>query len=255
MNKTANIKDSRGDVLVADTLFYNPYLRIRMKPEAIEPLFDRVLLKDIPDEEMLKGIFIPETARFGLGKNGLLRQAIVVAVGPGDKQFERMTKTSAKMARVKITHWRGREIGWRTALHVKVGDRVIMDRRKEAEIYLDGALLTIAYEQQAVLAILEPGESMQKIRPLYDRIVVKRDEAEKIAGGLYIPENAEQKPQRGEVLAVGTGKRCDDGTMIPLDIQVGDSILFGKHSGAEVLLDGKQFLIMREDEILARLKA
>jgi chaperonin GroES len=248
-----NIKDSRGDVRVADTLFYNPYLRIGMKPEAIEPLFDRVLLKDVPDEEMLQGIFIPEMARFGVGKNGLLREAVVVAVGPGDKQFERMVRTGAKMARLKVTHWTGRAIGWRTDLQVKVGDRVITDRRKEAELYIDGERYQLVYEQQAILAVLQSGDDMH-IRPLYDRIVVKRDEAEKIASGIFIPENAAQKPQRGEVVAVGAGKRCDDGTMIPLDVQVGDSVLFGKMSGSEVLVDGKQLLIMRENEVLARLR-
>ena len=151
----ANIKDSRGDVRVADTLFYNPYLRIGMKPEAIEPLFDRVLLKDVPEEEMLKGILIPESARFGVGKNGLLREAVVVAVGPGDKQFERMVRSGPKTARVKVTHWAGREIGWRTDLQVKVGDRVICDRRKEAELYIDGERYQLVYEQQAILAVLE----------------------------------------------------------------------------------------------------
>ena len=247
-----HIKDSRGNVKVAETLFYNPYLRIGMKPEAIEPLFDRVLLKDIPDEELLNGLFRPQGSSVGMGKNGLLRQAIVVAVGPGDKQFERMVKTSAKMARLKVSPWRGREMGWRTDVLVEVGQRILLDRRREAEVYIDGTRFSLVYSHQACLGVLE-GEPM-KLRPLYDRIVVKRDEAEKIAGGLYIPENAEQKPQRGEVLAVGTGKRCDDGTMIPLDLEVGDSVLFGKMSGAEVLIEGKQFLIMREDEVLARLK-
>jgi chaperonin GroES len=91
-----------------------------------------------------------------------------------------------------------------------------------------------------------------KIRPLYDRIVVKRveSEAEKTHGGLYIPDSAKEKPQKGEVVAVGKGKRTEDGKVLPLDVQVGDQILFGKYSGSDIKLDGNEYLIMREDEIL-----
>ncbi|HTM12143.1 MAG TPA: co-chaperone GroES [Bryobacteraceae bacterium] len=91
-----------------------------------------------------------------------------------------------------------------------------------------------------------------KIRPLYDRIVVKRieDSAEKTASGLFIPDSAKEKPQEGEVMAVGQGKRSDDGKLIALDVKAGDRILFGKYSGSEIKLDGEEFLIMREDEVL-----
>ena len=90
------------------------------------------------------------------------------------------------------------------------------------------------------------------IRPLYDRIVVKRleEEADKTAGGLFIPDSAKEKPQQGEVVAVGQGKRTDDGKLIPLDVKAGDRILFGKYSGSEIKLDGNEYLIMREDEVL-----
>ncbi|HXJ39253.1 MAG TPA: co-chaperone GroES [Bryobacteraceae bacterium] len=90
------------------------------------------------------------------------------------------------------------------------------------------------------------------IRPLYDRIVVKRIEsdAEKTLGGLYIPDSAKEKPQEGEVVAVGKGKRLEDGKVVPLDVQAGDRILFGKYSGSEIKLDGNEYLIMREDEVL-----
>ncbi len=90
------------------------------------------------------------------------------------------------------------------------------------------------------------------IRPLYDRIVVKRiDEQEsKTASGLFIPDSAKEKPQEGEVVAVGKGKRLEDGKVVPLDVQVGDRILFGKYSGSEIKLDGNEFMIMREDEVL-----
>ena len=91
-----------------------------------------------------------------------------------------------------------------------------------------------------------------KIRPLYDRIVVKRieDSAEKTASGLFIPDSAKEKPQEGEVMAVGQGKRADDGKLIALDVKAGDRVLFGKYSGSEIKLDGEEFLIMREDEVL-----
>jgi len=95
-----------------------------------------------------------------------------------------------------------------------------------------------------------------KIRPLYDRIVVKRiEEQEQKVGGLYIPDSAKEKPQEGEVVAVGKGKRLEDGKVIPLDIQVGDRILFGKYSGSDIKLDNDEYLIMREDEVLGILDA
>jgi chaperonin GroES len=91
-----------------------------------------------------------------------------------------------------------------------------------------------------------------KIRPLYDRVVVKRVEDTEAAmqGGLYIPDSAKEKPQEGEVVAIGKGKRLEDGTLVALDVQVGDRILFGKYSGSDIKLDGEEYMIMREDEIL-----
>ena len=95
-----------------------------------------------------------------------------------------------------------------------------------------------------------------KIRPLYDRIVVKRiEEKEQMQGGLYIPDTAKEKPQEGEVVAVGKGKRLEDGKVVALDVQVGDRILFGKYSGSEVKLDGQEYLTMREEDVLGILSA
>jgi chaperonin GroES len=89
------------------------------------------------------------------------------------------------------------------------------------------------------------------IRPLHDRVVIKRiEEGETMQGGLYIPDSAKEKPQRGEVVSVGNGKRTEDGKLLPLDVKVGDQILFGKYSGSDIKLDGNEYLIMREDEIL-----
>jgi len=90
-----------------------------------------------------------------------------------------------------------------------------------------------------------------KIRPLYDRLVVKRiEEQESVKGGIIIPDTAKEKPQEGEVVAVGKGKRLEDGKVVPLDVQAGDRILFGKYSGSEIKVDGEEFLIMREDDVL-----
>lgn len=96
-----------------------------------------------------------------------------------------------------------------------------------------------------------------KIRPLYDRIVVKRIEesADKTASGLFIPDSAKEKPQEGEVIAVGQGKRADDGKLVPLDVKAGDRILFGKYSGSDIKLDGEEYMIMREDEVLGVLES
>jgi chaperonin GroES len=90
-----------------------------------------------------------------------------------------------------------------------------------------------------------------KIRPLYDRLVVKRiDEQESTRSGIIIPDSAKEKPQQGEVMAIGKGKRLDDGRMVALDVKVGDRILFGKYSGNEISLDGAEYIIMREDDVL-----
>ncbi len=93
------------------------------------------------------------------------------------------------------------------------------------------------------------------IRPLHDRIVVKRiDQEEQMQGGLYIPDSAKEKPQEGQVFAVGNGKKTEEGKIIPLDVKAGDRILFGKYSGSDIKLDGEEYLIMREDEVLAVLE-
>lgn len=89
------------------------------------------------------------------------------------------------------------------------------------------------------------------IRPLYDRLVVKRiEEKETMKGGIIIPDSAKEKPQEGEIVAVGQGKRAEDGKLIALDVKVGDHILFGKYSGNDIKMDGEELLIMREDEVL-----
>ena len=90
-----------------------------------------------------------------------------------------------------------------------------------------------------------------KIRPLQDRVIVKRlEEEEKTKGGIIIPDTAKEKPQEGKVIAVGKGKMTEEGKLIPLDVKVGDRILFGKYSGSEIKIEGDEHLIMREEDIL-----
>jgi len=91
----------------------------------------------------------------------------------------------------------------------------------------------------------------QKLTPLHDRILVRRiDEGETVRGGIIIPDTAKEKPQEGEVIAVGKGKKNEEGKVFPLDVQDGDRILFGKYAGTEIKIDNEEFLIMREEEVL-----
>ena len=93
------------------------------------------------------------------------------------------------------------------------------------------------------------------LRPLYDRIVVRRiEQKEQVQGGIIIPDSAKEKPQEGEVVAVGKGKRLEDGSVVPLDVKAADRILFGKYSASDIKMDGQEYLIMREDEVLGVLE-
>lgn len=96
-----------------------------------------------------------------------------------------------------------------------------------------------------------------QIRPLYDRLVVRRIENQEdtVLNGIIIPDSAKEKPQEAEVMAAGRGKRLEDGTVVPLDVKVGDRILFGKYSGSDIKIDGQEYLILREDEVLGILDA
>jgi len=93
---------------------------------------------------------------------------------------------------------------------------------------------------------------MAKVRPLHDRLLVKRiEETETVKGGIIIPDSAKEKPQEGKVIAVGNGKILDNGTKVALDVKAGDKILFGKYSGTDIKIDGEEYMILREDEVLA----
>jgi chaperonin GroES len=92
----------------------------------------------------------------------------------------------------------------------------------------------------------------KKVKPLSDRVVVKPlDEDEQMRGGLYIPDTAKEKPSQGEIVAVGPGKLSEDGTRLEMDVSVGDKVLYGKYSGTDVTLDGEEYLILRESDVLA----
>jgi len=102
---------------------------------------------------------------------------------------------------------------------------------------------------------IEIGSQTMKFRPLHDRVVIKRIEAEeKTTGGIIIPDTAKEKPQQGEVIAVGPGGRDESGKLIPIDVKVGDRVLFGKWSGTEVKLDGVEYLIMKESDLMGVLE-
>jgi chaperonin GroES len=97
---------------------------------------------------------------------------------------------------------------------------------------------------------------MTNLRPLHDRVVVKRtEEKEQMIGGLYIPDTAKEKPQQGEVVAIGDGRILEDGTRVPLDLNVGDQVLFGKYSGTEVKLNDEEYLILRESDVFGIVEA
>jgi chaperonin GroES len=94
------------------------------------------------------------------------------------------------------------------------------------------------------------------VRPLYDRILVKRsEEEESTRNGIFIPDSAKEKPQEGDVIAVGRGRRLDNGQLMPLEVKTGDRILFGKYTGSETKVDGTEYTIMREDDVLAILSS
>jgi chaperonin GroES len=95
-----------------------------------------------------------------------------------------------------------------------------------------------------------------RIRPLHDRILIKRiEEKETVKGGIIIPDTAKEKPQEGEVIAAGNGKKTEEGKLIPLDVKAGDRILFGKYSGTEIKIEDEEYLILREDEVLGVIEA
>jgi chaperonin GroES len=212
-------------------------------PASIVPIIDRVVVRDVKDAEKVGLLYIPMTAQArGIGgRTGNKRMGVVVAVGRGDAWTERLTDGGTRVLRTKLPE--------RAKMTVKVGDLVAWDQRREAEFYVKDERFAIVHEEQSIFGIIEtsPGGKME-FRPLYDRILVKRaPEAEKI-GNIVIPDDAKEKPQMGLVVAAGNGHRDVNGHMIPLDVKVGDQILFGKHAGSDITIDGVEYVVMREQE-------
>lgn len=191
-----------------------------------------------PPEKTDSGLWIPDCAEQNKGgyEGALanrLRLGTVIAAGPGNRDSQ-------------------------DRLHpceVSPGDEISFYYFAEYEWLIwpcDGYALL---PERFIQAIIRKGDP-KPVTPLHDRIVIKRvGEAESVRGGILIPDSAKEKPQEGEVIAVGTGKRSDSGAILPLTVKPGDHVLFGKHSGTEVRFDGRDLLIMREEELLAVLAA
>lgn len=152
----SNIRNSDGTIRAAESLFYNPQARLdHVSPADIRLLGDRVMIEDLPPDEKDGSLFLPETAQGrGLGKNESLRIGRVVAIGPGDKYWERQVNRPKRPTIVKCTSWAGRPEGWRFPMAVRVGDKVLYHRRREGEWKIGGKLYSLVHEEQAILAVL-----------------------------------------------------------------------------------------------------
>lgn len=244
----------------------------RLQPEQIQPILDRVLVRDVAEVEKVGLLFIPQTAKEqGIGKNGLYRRGVVVSVGPGDKFKELGFSESGMLRRKRVTcpgcsgscnqflradgfvedcafpcRCDGTGLG-RLPIQVKIGDMVIYDRFKQSEITIKGVRHSLINLEQAIFAVMEGST----VRVLNDRILVQYAEQEtETAGGIAIPESAQEKPRIGTVVAAGPGLTDVDGNVIPLDVKVGDTVLFGNYAGTEIEVDGEKFLLMKEDAVL-----
>lgn len=238
-----------------------------LTPEQVVPINDRVLVRDVAEVEKVGLLFIPQNAKEqGIGKNGLFRRGVVVTVGPGDKFKELGFGEDGRLRRRKVTvdckfcdgfgddPLHGAECldcegygSGRLPMPVKVGDTVIYDRRKDCEITVNGVRLSLLNTEQSILAVMEGSV----VRPLQDRIVVQYAAKEtETSGGIVIPEAAQEKPRIGTVVAVGPGLTDVDGKLIPLDVKVGDTVLFGNYAGSDIEVDGETFLLLREDAVL-----
>lgn len=240
-------------------------------PTSIKLAGDRCLLRDIPGTDRLGSIWLPEVCR----DQERLRQAEVVAVGPGDVVLEapvdqtnydadgyvRLKRRRVKCWRCKGEAFEGRPFGCaacegtgygRLPMDVQPGQRVLYSRRLESEIFINGNRYSMAHAEQAIFAILSTSGS----EPLRDRIVVSRDAVhQKTDGGLYIPQGAQEERSEGLVLAVGPGRFMDDGSRIPLDVQVGDHVVFGDGCGSDFTIKGERLLVMKEKDVLGVIDA
>ncbi len=239
-----------------------------LQPGKIQPILDRCLVRDVAEVEKVGLLFIPQTAKEqGIGKNGLYRRGVVVSVGPGDKFKELGFGEDGKLRRQRVevepecdcVLYGPRKPGdcksvtfeetgcGRLPMPVRVGDTVIYDRRKDLEVTIRGTRHSLINLEQSIFAIMEGSV----VRPLQDKILVQYAEKEtETAGGIVIPEAAQEKPRLGTVVAAGPGFMDIKGKCIPLDVKVGDTVLFGNYAGTDIEVDGETFLLMSESAVM-----
>ncbi len=214
-----------------------------IQPEDLKLQKDRVLIRDLPEGERIGSIWIPEICQ----DNESLRWGIVVAVGPGDTGVERpideWTTYADGRPKTNVTP----AVHGHLPMSVKAGQKVLLTRRQEAEVFIEGTKYALVYEEQAILGVLING----KLQPLRDRLLVNRDAVEqKTPGGIIIPPSAIEERSEGVVVAKGTGTLRADGTWTPLEVRVKDHIMFEKGKGSDCKIDGKRYLILRERDVL-----
>lgn len=214
-----------------------------VRPQDIGLFRDRVLLHDPPEGERIGSIWLPETCQ----DQSWLRWGVVIAIGPGDTSVERpMDEWSVHPDGTPILNVKPAVHG-HLPMSVKVGQKVLFNRRQEAEIFLDGDRYVLCFEEQAILGVLVAG----KLRPLRDRILVNRDAVEQTTpGGIIIPPSAIEERSEGVVVAKGPGTLRADGTWTPLEVKVKDHIMFTNGAGSDVKIKGQRYLILRERDVL-----
>lgn len=241
-------------------------------PKTIRPLYDRVVVEDVPEDDSRRGsLWIPETCR----DQTMIRRGRVVACGLGDKYTEHgIDKRTRQVSRepiqckqcggsgvsIKVQSGRPALVELypcipckgtglaRFPMTVKPGDLVLYNRRRDAELYVNGTRYSLIHEEQSVYAILKGDD----IIPIQDRLLVKREQRiTNKHGVLFIPDTAIEKNQEGVVMAIGLGKCKADGKRYPVDVKVGERVLFGKLAGSDIKINGKEYMIMSEKEVLA----
>jgi chaperonin GroES len=181
------------------------------------PLGTRLLIRpDDPDERSKGGIIIPDAAKVRPA------QGTIIATGPG-----MLMKT-----------------GGRWPMPGKPGDKVVYSKFAGQEVKLDGVLHLVVRDDDCLAA------GAPEMRPVNDRVLIRPKQAPDKIGSLYIPDTAKEKPLEGEVVAIGNGKIAETGESFPLDVKVGEVVMYGKYAGTEIEVRGEKFLVMREDDII-----
>lgn len=241
-------------------------------PASIRLHGDRVLLQDLPGSERVGSIWLPGVCQ----DQEILRWGIVIAVGPGDNCIEyvadqykmdsdgrpylkrRSVKCKACGGRGKRPHreygvplrcWTcgGNGIG-RLPMSVKPGDRVLYSQRQEAEIWVNGTKYAMVHCEQAIYGVATGGT----VAPLLDRLLVNRDAIRQRtdSGLLFLPPSSIEERPEGQVVSVGPGRLLLDGSRVPMEVKVGDHVMFSKYGGSDFKLGGDRFLVMCEADVL-----